>query len=327
MNKIEQYLNLASAAYYAGAPLISDKQFDALAESIGYNKVGAPESGVKGKHYAQMYSLQKYYEDEGDKRPLEGISDVSTSIKLDGAAISLLYIDGVLVRALTRGDGVEGQDITNKMLACGGSLVPVSFDSSRVSNYNIPSILQVTGEIVAPLNIENARNYAAGALNLKDVEEFKQRALSFYAYGVSPYISDKYNTDMTILEILGFNTVKALDLEKIFPSDGLVFRVNSNKLFEEMGFTSKHPRGAYARKIRGAHVETTLLDVEWQVGKSGKVTPVAILEPVYIGDALVSRATLNNPGFIEALGIEIGDRVAIIRAGEIIPCVLHKVEA
>lgn len=327
MNKIEQYLNLASAAYYAGNPLISDAQFDQLAETIGYTKVGAPETGNKGLHYAQMYSLQKYYEDEGDKRPLEGISDVSASIKLDGAAISLLYIDGVLVRALTRGDGIEGQDITSKMLACSGSLVPISFDVSRVTNYSIPNILQVTGEIVAPLNIENARNYAAGALNLKDVEEFKQRALSFYAYGVSPYISDKYNKDMTILEILGFNTVKALDLEKIFPSDGLVFRVNSNKLFEEMGYTSKHPRGAYARKIRGEHVETTLLDVEWQVGKSGKVTPVAILEPVYIGDALVSRATLNNPGFIEALGLEIGNRVAIIRAGEIIPCVLHKVEA
>ena len=326
-HKIKQYLDLASQAYYGGQPIISDAQFDALADSVGYNQVGAAESGVTGRHYRQMYSLQKFYEDEGGKRPLEGIGDVSASIKLDGAAISLLYIDGSLVRALTRGDGTEGQDITDKILASGDSLLPVRVDTARVTNHNIPSIFQVTGEIVAPLNIENARNYAAGALNLKSVDEFRERALSFYAYGVWPYITPKYNTDMTVLEVLGFNTVKALDLEKIFPSDGMVFRANSNQLFEELGHTAKHPRGAYALKIRGKHVETKLLDVEWQVGKSGKVTPVAILEPVYIGDALVSRATLNNPGFIEALGIEIGDTVAVIRAGEIIPCITHKVEA
>ncbi len=326
-HKLKQYLDLASQAYYAGKPIISDAQFDQLADSCGYNAVGAKEQGVTGRHYHQMYSLQKFYEDEGSTRPLEGIGDVSASIKLDGAAISLLYIDGNLVRALTRGDGVEGQDITDKIIACGGNLVPLYIDRQRVTNHHIPDVFQVTGEVVAPLNIENARNYAAGALNLKSVDEFKQRALSFYAYGVWPYFSPKYNVDMAVLETLGFNTVKALDLEKIFPSDGMVFRANSNQLFDELGYTSKHPRGAYALKIRGEHVETKLLDVEWQVGKSGKVTPVAILEPVYVGDALVSRATLNNPGFIEALGLEIGDTVAIIRAGEIIPCVLHKVEA
>lgn len=324
--RIKAYLDSASASYYAGKPVMTDAQFDALAESVGYSQLGAAETHNKAKHLYQMFSLQKHYEDEG-KRPLEGISDVSASIKLDGAAISLLYIDGVLVRAITRGDGIEGQDITDKILSVAGSLVPARIDDSRVSNYAVPSVLQVTGEIVAPLNIENARNYAAGALNLKSVDEFKSRALSFYAYGVKPYITPKHNVDMTVLEILGFNTVKALDLEKIFPSDGMVFRVNSNKLFDEMGYTSKHPKGAYALKIRGAHVETKLLDVEWQVGKSGKVTPVAILEPVYIGDALVSRATLNNSGFIEALGLEIGDTVALIRAGEIIPCITHKVDA
>jgi DNA ligase (NAD+) len=316
--KIKQYLDLASQAYYAGSPLISDAQFDALADTIGYSQVGASASGTVERHYRQMYSLQKFYEDEGRERPLRGVGDVSASIKLDGAAVSLLYIDGALVRGLTRGDGVEGQVITDKLLAA-KTLVPLYVD--------LPGVVQVTGEIVAPLNIENARNYAAGALNLKDVNEFVQRALSFYAYGVYPYLTDTHNKDMTALEKLGFNTCKALDLEKIFPSDGMVFRVNKNALFDEMGYTSKHPKGAYALKIRGEHVETKLLSVEWQVGKSGKVTPVAILEPVYIEDALVSRATLNNPGFIEALGIEIGDTVAVIRAGSIIPCITHKVEA
>lgn len=322
MNKLEQYLNTASRAYYAGAPIISDEQFDALADSVNYNKVGASVRGNnKGKHYRQMYSLQKYYEGEG-VRPLEGMGDASSSIKLDGCAISLLYVDGVLVRALTRGDGVEGQDITDKMLQA--NFIPQKFTCSE--HQNLPSVIQVTGEVVATLNIENARNYAAGALNLKDIEEFKTRILTFIAYGVFPYLTTKHTTDMDALQQLGFSTCREQNLEKIFPSDGLVFRVNSNAKFEELGFTAKHPRGAYALKTRGEHVETKLLDVEWQVGKSGKVTPVAILQPVFIGDALVSRATLNNPGFIEALGIEIGDTVAVIRSGEVIPCILHKVE-
>ena len=316
MNKIEQFLDSASKAYYAGSPIISDDQFDRLAESHGYNSVGAKQHDNKAKHLFQMYSLQKYYEDEGT-RPLEGIKSIATSVKLDGAAISLLYVDGTLVRALTRGDGVEGQLITDKLLAT--HLVP----------HEIPvaGVVQITGEIVAPINIENSRNYAAGSLNLKDVQEFKTRALSFFAYGVQPTLCDTFNDDMRELQAYGFGVIIESDLDKIFPCDGVVFRVNDNKQFFDMGYTAKHPRGAYAKKERAAHVETTLLSVEWQVGKSGKVTPVAILEPVYIGDALVSRATLNNPGFIEMLDLRIGDRVAIIRSGEIIPCILHKVDA
>lgn len=316
MNKIEQFLDSASKAYYAGSPIISDEQFDRLAESHGYNSVGAKQHDNKAKHLFQMYSLQKYYEDEGT-RPLEGIKSIATSVKLDGAAISLLYVDGTLVRALTRGDGIEGQLITDKLLAT--HLVPHEIPVSGV--------VQITGEIVAPINIENSRNYAAGSLNLKDVQEFKTRALSFFAYGVQPTLADTFNEDMQELQAYGFSVINEPDLDKIFPCDGVVFRVNDNKQFFELGYTAKHPRGAYAKKERAAHVETTLLSVEWQVGKSGKVTPVAILEPVYIGDALVSRATLNNPGFIEMLDLRIGDRVAIIRAGDIIPCILHKVDA
>jgi DNA ligase (NAD+) len=316
MNKIEQFLDSASKAYYAGSPIISDEQFDRLADSHGYNSVGAKQHDNKAKHLFQMYSLQKYYEDEGT-RPLEGIKGIATSVKLDGAAISLLYVDGSLVRALTRGDGIEGQLITDKLL--GTHLVPHTIP--------VDGVVQITGEIVAPVNIENSRNYAAGSLNLKDVNEFKTRALSFFAYGVQPTLCDTFNDDMRELQAYGFGVINEADLDKIFPCDGVVFRVNDNKQFFEMGYTAKHPRAAYAKKERAAHVETTLLSVEWQVGKSGKVTPVAILEPVYIGDALVSRATLNNPGFIEMLDLRIGDRVAIIRSGEIIPCILHKVDA
>lgn len=317
MKTLEQYLDSCSKAYYAGNPIISDDVFDALALSCDYNKVGAVQHENVVRHLYQMYSLQKFYENEDKKKPLEGITDISVSIKLDGAAVSLLYIDGELVRAVTRGDGIEGQNITEKILST-SSLVPHKIK-------NLSGIYQITGEIVAPKHIENARNYAAGALNLKSVEEFKTRAISFFAHGVFPHLTNSYNQDMAVLQKLGFATVKEADLDKIYPTDGLVFRADNNTTFTELGYTSKHPRGAYALKVRAEHVETTLLGVEWQVGKSGKVTPIAILEPVLIGDALVSRATLNNPGFIEALGIEIGDTVAVIRAGEIIPCILHKV--
>ena len=317
MNKLHKFLDQASQTYYAGTPTISDQVFDQLADSCGYNKIGAVTHGKKAKHLYPMYSLQKFYEDEGKSDPLAGL-DITTSIKLDGAAISLLYINGTLVQALTRGDGVEGQVITDKMYEH-GSLVPL--------NIELTGTIQITGEIVAPLHVENSRNYAAGSLNLKDLNEFKTRAIEFFAYQATPSLRKHWSDDMTVLKYHGFNTVLEPDLGKIYPSDGIVVRVENNHQFEQLGYTSKHPRGAYARKERAAHVETKLLAVEWNVGKTGKVTPTAILEPVKIGDALVSRATLNNPGFIEALDLQIGDTVAVARAGEIIPCILHKVDA
>jgi len=318
MNKLHKLLDKASEAYYAGRPTIPDYVFDELASGCGYNKLGAPVHGKKSKHLYPMYSLQKYYEDEGKADPLAGL-DVTTSIKLDGAAISLLYADGILVQALTRGDGIEGQLITDKLYEH-GNLVPLQINLGNVS-------VQITGEIVAPLHVENSRNYAAGSLNLKDLAEFKTRAIEFFAYQITPSLDPTWSGDMRVLKQLGFNTVLEPELAKIYPSDGIVVRLNNNYQFEQLGYTSKHPRGAYARKERAQHVETKLLAVEWQVGKSGKVTPVAILEPVKIGDAVVSRATLNNPGFIEALDLRIGDTVAVARAGEIIPCILHKVDA
>lgn len=320
MNKqqIIKYLDNCSTAYYAGNPIISDAIFDKLADLVGYARVGASVTEGKVRHLYQMFSLQKHYEDEGAHPLANIVGQICTSPKLDGAAISILYVDGKLTQVATRGDGIEGQDITDKFLST-KSIIP----------HEIPykGTYQITGEIVAPKHIENARNYAAGALNLKDVDEFRTRAVDFFAYGVQPYITDSFYSDMYELERWGFKTVFEPEIDKIYPCDGVVHRVVSNSSFVELGYTGKHPRGAYALKERQEAVETTILDVEWQVGKSGKVTPVAILEPVMIGDAQVSRATLNNPGFIEMLGIEIGDRVAIQRAGMIIPQILHKVDA
>ncbi len=317
MKTLEQFLDEASRHYYNGAPIISDEIFDRLAESCDYNKVGTKQHEDTEKHLYPMFSLQKFYEDEGKTNPLEGYKDVKYSLKLDGAAISILYVDGSLARVLTRGDGIEGRVITEKFFET--NLIP--------KRINIPGAVQITGEIVAPKHIENARNYAAGSLSLKSVEEFKSRAVEFFAYGVQPYIFPDYERDMKALRSMGFNTVYGeYELDKVYPCDGLVFRLNNNKEFDNLGYTSKHPRGAYARKERPEGAVTTLLDVVWQVGKSGKVTPVALLEPIMLGDALVSRATLNNPGFIEMLDIQIGDQVHVIRSGEIIPCITHKVE-
>lgn len=316
---LKTYLTYLSEQYYAGNPQVSDDVFDRLAESCGYDEVGAKSRENVEKHYERMYSLQKHYEDEGN-RPLTDVStnELTVSPKLDGAALSLLYVNGKLVRALTRGDGIEGQVVTDKFLAT--NLVPHSIIIEK------NTVIQITGELVAPKHVENARNYAAGALNLKDVNEFKTRAVEFFAYGTFPYLTETFDEDMKLLKRMGFSTVKDPEIHNIYPCDGLVYRVNNNQDFLKHGFTAKHPRGAYALKERAEAVETEILDVVWQVGKSGKVTPVAILEPVYIGDKLVSRATLNNIGFIRELGICIGDSVGIILGGEVIPKVTHKIE-
>lgn len=317
MQTLTEYLDKASQAYYDGNPILDDEVFDRLADSCGYNKVGAKQHEHLEKHYNRMYSLDKYYEDEGTA-PLAGHNDVTCSPKLDGAAISLLYIGGKLIRALTRGDGIEGTNITEKMYSR-KDLVPLTIEHTGT--------IQIVGEICSPKQIENARNYAAGSLNLKDLSEFNTRAISFFAYGVFPYVKETYRRDMYYLLELGFNTVFDSDIHNIYPCDGVVFRVNNNHIFESLGYTAKFPKGAYAKKERQTAVETKILAVEWQVGRTGKVTPVAILEPVMIGDAMVSRATLNNPGFIEMLDIQIGDTVGVVRSGDIIPCITHKVDA
>jgi len=316
MNKVLEYLNKCSREYYAGCPSISDEVFDALASSVGYGAVGAKQHEHIEKHFYPMYSLQKFYEDEGKVSPLEGFTNIDSSPKIDGAAISILYIDGNLSRVLTRGDGTEGTNVTDKFL------------KSKFIPHTIPveGIIQITGEIAAPNHIENARNYAAGALSLKDPEEFKTRAITFFAYGVQPYQSSCFSMDMHTLANWGFNTIKDPEIHKIYPCDGIVNRLNIYSTFLAQGYTNNHPKGAYALKERGKAVETTLLSVEWQTGKSGKVTPVAILEPILIGDATVSRATLNNIAFIRALDLHVGDRVGVIRSGDIIPCITHKVE-
>ena len=243
--------------------------------------------------------------------------------KLDGAAVALRYINGNLNSVVTRGNGEYGDDITR--------LFVTDTDHTEII-LNIPLCIktkvpvQITGELVAPKKIPNARNYAAGALGLKDINEFCNRNLKFIAYDMQKSDFETYLGTLFYLRDQKFNTVYTCNFLDDYPHDGRVYRLESNNEYYKQGFTSKHPRGAYALKERTEGIKTTINDVIWQTGKSGKVTPIALLEPIDIDGATVSRATLNNPGFIEALGVEIGDSVMVERAGGIIPRIIRKAE-
>ena len=307
-------LQQASEDYYNGKPTMSDEQFDKLAVYAKYDEVGYSSRDNRVPHAFQMYSLQKIFSNELDKDPLADYKGATiVSPKLDGAAVSLLYVSGQLHKALTRGDGKRGLDITEHMK----SLVPNSLGKFT------GNLLQITGEVVAPKTIKNARNYAAGALNLKDTVEFESRDLRFIAYGVQNSWNECWSNDMSYLLNLGFDTVLSNDWTA-YPDDGLVFRIDNYEDFNSLGYTSKHPRGAYALKTRNEGVITKLVDVIWNVGKSGVVAPVAILEPIDIDGATVSRATLHNMRYITDLNLEIGCLVEVIRSGEIIPRIISR---
>jgi len=315
-------LDKASKAYFEGSPFLSDEEFDTLAKKEGYERVGY-NPDAKRQHLFPLYSLQKVF--EGEDTPPTYKSNVIETPKLDGAAIAIQYKKGKLSRVVTRGDGIAGVDITDKFMFT--DIVPKQLWTKL--QFKEFDNLQITGEIVAPKEIPNARNYAAGALNLKDVNEFRNRNLTFIAYSVEPSISPFYKTDMSSLLYEGFNvaTCDQSNNWNEFPNDGKVIRVNDNKEYSDLGYTSHHPRGAYALKTREEGIETTLLDVVWQTGKSGKVTPVAILDPIEIDDAIISRATLNNMAYIKSLNLEIGCRVKVIRAGKIIPRIIERVSS
>jgi len=259
-----------------------------------------------------MYSLQKVF----------NLSDIECTTsplvrtpKLDGAAVSLQYVNGHLAQALTRGDGQLGRDITLKMEELAPNII------------GIKDTVQITGEVVAPDTIPNARNFAAGSLNLKDYNEFRVRCqdLCFVAYDIQGREYERLTNAMDHLARQGFEVITHFDASG-YPTDGEVFRVDNYQAFYKLGYTAHHPRGAFALKEQKDGVITELLDVVWQVGKSGVVSPVAILKPVEVGDALVSRATLHNIEYIRSLDLEIGCQVEVIRSGEIIPRIVRRVD-
>ncbi len=311
---VQNLLQEASDLYYnTGESLLADEVFDALNET---EEVGFIPAGDKVRLPFRMYSLNKSYNGPPD---LFNSANSIKAPKLDGAAIAILYDPdtGLYKQAMTRGDGEFGRDITKH--------VQVLIDLGKIPGQCF-NVEQVTGEVVAKSSISNARNFVSGALNTSDPDEPKLSKLEFAAYGLFPINrASTFIDDMMYLEKSSFNTVLKSKVWDDYPKDGTVLRINDNELFSSLGYTAHHPRGAIALKVRKEGVVTTILSVSWQVGRTGVVTPVANLQEVDIDGASVKRASLHNTKFIKEMGIDIGDTVEVIRAGDIIPYIVRKV--
>lgn len=271
--------------------------------------------------------------------------------KLDGLAVSLIYKKGKLVQAATRGDGKIGENVTSNVMTI--KAIPLKLTGDKVPDY-----IDVRGEVIMTRSgfnqwneraratggkvFANPRNAAAGSLRQLDPKITAKRPLAFFAYYVGECEGydlprDQYHRLLALKE-LGFpvnsniKCVKGLNGLKTFYEDilsrretlnydidGVVLKINSLDTQEEMGFTAKNPRWAVAYKFPPEEMMTKLLDVEFQVGRTGAITPVAKLNPVYVGGATVSSATLHNADEIERLGLKIGDMVIVRRAGDVIP--------
>lgn len=308
--------------YYDDAsPKISDADYDKLYDSLvefekrqGFkdwdsstNRVG--HSAGKVKHPHRLYSLEKTY-DERDIKPAFNIK----TRKLDGACVAHVFNNGKYVKSITRGDGEYGEDVSH--------LFSYRYDDITIC---FQDLISIVGECITFKNVDNYRNYVAGAMGLDSVTEFKSREIEFFAH-------DVLGMDLSYTERLAelkpfFKSVLDEDLVKYIPSDGIVYRINDFATCQKLGYTSKYPKFAIALKTREVETaETRLQEVIWAVGRTGAVNPTGIVAPVIIGGATVSRLTLHNIAFIEDNDICIGDKIEIERAGEIIPKYLRTIE-
>jgi len=326
------------------APVISDYEFDELVEELKKRRpkslaltelVGDGGSGGrKIKHERPMLSLDKCYDEETINSwvaKFEG--DVVVSPKIDGCAVSIRYgSDGNLLFASTRGDGDEGEDITENVKRI------KSIPSSASEN------VEVRGEVFMPLSVfkrysaefANPRNLAAGAIKQKDPAKTAEYDLSFLAYDIIGIDLSTEGEKFEMLEGLGFKNVDwrlvsrtdlQLPFDEIlkkrgeydFETDGVVYKANVLSEQVRLGATAHHPRYAMAYKFQGDSGSTTLLDVEWSVSRTGAITPVAIVEPVHLSGAKVRRASLHNLAILNSLNITLGAKVLMMRRGGVIP--------
>lgn len=350
-----------------------EKQYPTLlSPNSPSQKVGgaALSSFEQVTHDVPMLSLDNAFDEESllafEKRLKDRLKDSATmdfscEPKLDGLAVSILYENGELVRAATRGDGQVGENITANVRTI--SNVPLTL---RGDHY--PARVEVRGEVFIPregfakLNKQqketggkvfaNPRNAAAGSLRQLDSKITARRPLMFYAYSLGVVQPESFTLPSTHSERLaqlgqwGLPLCPDIDtaeggrgcldyynriLEKRdnlpYDIDGVVFKVDRIDLQAALGFVARAPRWAIAQKFPAQEEVTTLLDVEFQVGRTGAITPVARLEPVFVGGVTVSNATLHNQDEITRLGVKIGDTVVIRRAGDVIPQVVSVVEA
>lgn len=311
---------------------------------------------VSVQHRFPMLSLGNTYSEEElidfDKRVSKGLDGESyeyfCELKFDGVSMSLIYEDGVLARGVTRGDGVRGDDVTSNVKTIHD--IPLI-----VQGENVPSLFEVRGEvymtkeIFTKLNREredigeekyaNARNTAAGTVKMQDSGEVARRKLSCYAYsllgdpsvttheqGIKKIeqwkfnVSQTYRKCRTIGEVIAYiNEWEQKRLELPLETDGVVIKVNSLEQQATLGFTAKSPRWAIAYKYKAQSMSTRLNGVTYQVGRTGAVTPVAMLEPIFLAGTTVKRASLHNADIIAKLDLHIGDYVFVEKGGEIIP--------
>jgi DNA ligase (NAD+) len=375
IKQLTDQINQHNHNYYnLSAPTISDYDFDMLLEELirlekEFPALALPDSPTKRvggeitKNFTQvvhknpMLSLGNTYSltelEEFDQRvrkllPNEDFTYVC-ELKYDGLAIGLTYQNGSLLRAVTRGDGVQGDDVTTNVKTIRS--IPL-----RLLGNDYPAEFEIRGEIIMPrsefnrLNEEradigdvpfaNPRNAASGSIKMQDSAEVSKRALDCYLYHLMgdglPYGSH-YENLMKARE-WGFKipmyVAKCKNLEEIydfieewdtgreelpFDIDGIVVKVNSFEQQKRLGFTAKSPRWAIAYKFKAKEALTRLLSVDFQVGRTGAITPVANLQPVTLAGTVVKRASLHNADFIQKLDIRINDMVYVEKGGEIIP--------
>ena len=370
---LRKEINYHNHAYYVkDAPEISDFEFDALLNELiklenkfpQYFDVNSPTQRVGSSlvdgfetidHNYPMLSLGNTYSEEDlfdfDTRTKKIISsdfDYVCELKYDGVSISLIYENGELVSAITRGDGKKGDNVISNVRTI--KSIPLQLTG------DYPSKFEIRGEIFIPidefnnLNIErekqdlepfsNPRNTASGSLKMLDSTDVAKRPLDCYLYHVlgenlpSKYhfenlqyaknwgfkISSNTRICKNISDVIDF--VKKWDSQRNklpFEIDGLVIKVNDLELHEKLGFTAKSPRWAISYKFKALQAKTKLKGISYQVGRTGAITPVADLEPVQLAGTLVKRASLHNEEQINKLGIQINDYVLVEKGGEIIP--------
>ena len=371
MRELVDLLNRLGREYYEeDNPSVSDAEYDALYDELlaleNFTGIVLPDSPTrkvggsdkkKGfetyKHKERLYSLDKSKTKEGIFEWIEKAKKVTNSFpvltleyKFDGLTLSLTYDKGKLLKGVTRGDGVEGEVVTEQIRTIKNIPHNILFDG----------YIEIQGECIMKLSalnaynesakepLKNARNAAAGGVRNIDANETAKRNLTFMAYNIGYSPDKRFYSQVEAHEFLitnGFdckeffevvdeNTDIALLLDKAeenrpsldYLIDGMVFKVNDFSLREELGFTDKFPRWAIAYKFKAEEVVTILKEVVWQVSRTGKLNPLALLDPVDIGGVTVSRATLNNIGDIERKDIKIGSRVFVRRSGDVIPEIL-----
>jgi len=310
------------------------------------------------------YSTEELEDFDRRVRELSGRDHVDyvTEHKFDGLSMSLVYEEGVLTRGVTRGDGTTGEEVTANVRTIRS--IPLRVDPAELKKLHMPLDFEVRGEIIMPLRafealnekqeevggkrFSNPRSAAAGAVRVLDPEITRSRRLDFYGYlllagGRVP--TRLHSEALDAMRKLHFKVspdwrlCPSLEAVKKFIDswenrrdklpyeiDGIVIKVNEVALQQELGFTSKAPRWAVAYKYPARQETTVVNDVIFQVGRTGTLTPVAVLEPVQVGGVIVSRSTLHNMDEIARLGLHIGDTVIVERAGEVIPHVIKVVK-